>query len=277
MLTDILTALVVIVAVGFVFGILLALCIKLCGIEEDEKKKRVRDVLPGINCGACGYKGCNDYAEALFAGKAKPNLCIPGAESTARELGEILGIDNVEEPEDKIAFVHCNGTCDAACERAIYNGINTCKASAMTNGGPKACLYGCLGCGDCAKVCVSGAICLEAGIARIDTARCIGCGLCVAECPKKIISMIPQEAAAAVFCNSKDKGADARKACTNACIGCKKCEKTCPNQAISVVNNCAVIDYERCSGCGACADVCPTECLKRVSCPDIPEDFSISK
>ena len=135
---------------------------------------------------------------------------------------------------------------------------------------------GCIGCGDCAKVCVSHAICMENGIARVDTRRCVGCGLCAKECPKKIISMIPQEAATAVYCNSKDKGADARKACKNACIGCKKCEKTCPEHAISVINNCAVIDYTKCPGCGLCAECCPTACLKKVTFPDLPENFKLN-
>ena len=274
MLTDILTALAVVASVGLIFGILLALIVHWFGVEEDEKAKRIRAVLPGINCGACGFKGCNSYAEALSRGTAKPNLCVPGAENTAKELGEILGVA-VEEPTDVIAFVRCNGDCTVASEKAVFDGPTSCKARAMLYGGPKACRYGCLGCGDCAKVCVSQAICITNGVARVDTRRCIGCGLCAKECPQRIISMIPQEAAAAVYCSSQDKGADARRMCTNACIGCKKCEKVCPHQAITVKNNCAVIDYTKCAGCGLCAENCPTGCLKKVSFPDLPEDFHL--
>lgn len=275
MLIDVLTALAVVVTVGLLFGILLALFIHLFGIEEDEKSKAVRAALPGINCGACGYKGCNDYAEALSKGLAKPNLCIPGAEAVAKELGAILGVE-VEEPKDVVAFVHCNGTCDATSEKVVYEGIASCKARAMIYGGPKACSYGCLGCGDCAKVCISQAICIANGIARVDTSRCVGCGLCAKECPKKIISMIPQEAATVVYCSSRDKGADARKACKNACIGCKKCEKICPDQAITVTNHCAVIDYTKCTGCGLCVENCPTGCLQKASFPDLPEGFRLN-
>ena len=275
MLNSVLTALIVVVSVGLFFGILLALFIHLFGIEEDEKIKQLRSALPGINCGACGFKGCNDYAEALAKGLTEPNRCIPGAEHTAKELGAILGVE-VEEPKDLIAFVHCNGTCDVAAEKAIYEGIESCKARTMIYGGSKACSHGCIGCGDCAEVCVSQAICVEDGIARVDTSRCVGCGLCAKTCPKHVISMIPQEAKTVVYCNSKDKGADARKACKNACIGCKKCEKACPENAISVIDNCAVIDYSKCTGCGLCAASCPTGCLKTAVFPDLPEGFRLS-
>ena len=269
---DTLTALAVVSSVGIVFGILLALFVHWFGVEENEKAKQIRSVLPGINCGACGYKGCNDYAEALAKGDAKPNLCIPGAEHTAADLGEILGVE-VEEPKDVVAFVHCNGDCTTATEKAVYDGIATCKARAAIYNGPKTCNYGCLGCGDCATVCVSHAIGVKNGVATVDTSRCIGCGMCAATCPKKIISMIPQSAGTVVYCSSKDKGADARKACKNACIGCKKCEKLCPHQAITVQDNCAVIDYSLCTGCGLCAQGCPTGCLQKAHFPDLPRGF----
>lgn len=268
MIIDVLVAFGVVVAISLLLGILLALFVHCFAVEEDETMKNIRACLPGINCGACGFKGCNDYAEALARGEAKPNLCIPGAEDTANAIGAILGVE-VEPPSDRVAFVHCNGSCDAVSIKAVYDGLDNCRAKGMIYGGPSACSYGCLGCGDCLAACSSDAICLENGIARVDTRRCVGCGLCVGVCPKKIISLVPQETAAAVFCSNKDKGADARKACKNACIACKKCEKNCPNGAIAVVNNCAVIDYSKCTGCGACAEGCPTGCLKKVFFPDL--------
>ena len=265
-----LIALAVVAGLGLILGILLALCIRFFHVEEDEKKQKIRECLPGVNCGACGYSGCDGYAEAIANGGAKANLCTPGAESTAKALGELLGIA-VEEPADRVAFVRCNGTCEVVSNKTNYDGINTCKARAMLYGGPKACSYGCLGCGDCAAVCGFDAICMDSGIARIDTSRCVGCGMCTRSCPKNLIIMVPQETAVAVYCNNKNKGAEARKICASACIGCKKCERTCPVGAISVVNNCAVVDYSVCTGCGACADGCPTGCLKKVSFPDLPE------
>lgn len=264
MLIDILTALAVVLSVGILFGVLLALFIHFFGAEEDERVKEIRDALPGINCGSCGFKGCNDYAEALARGEAKPNLCTPGAEAVANKLGEILGV-TVDTAEANVAFVHCNGSCEASNDKAVVDGIDSCKARAMTYAGQKQCIYGCLGCGDCASVCTSNAIKIENGIAVVDKNLCVGCGMCASECPKKLITMIPKKARVAVCCASKDKGADARKACDNACIGCKKCERACPLGAITVTDNCARIDYEKCKGCGLCVKECPTGCLIKMN------------
>ena len=129
--------------------------------------------------------------------------------------------------------------------------------------------------GTASKSHMADAICLTDGIARVDTSRCIGCGLCTHTCPKQIISMLPQEASVAVMCSNTQKGADARRACSNACIACKKCEKACPSGAITVINNLAVVDYSKCTGCGLCASQCPTGCLKNVCFPNLPENFDV--
>lgn len=265
------------VAVGLVFGLALLLGILLAvishcfAVPEDPTYTKIRACLPGINCGACGYKGCDDYASALAEGEEKnPSLCIPGAQGVANQIGEILGVEAAPF-EDVVAFVACNGHCEATKNKADYDGVPTCAAASMLYGGPGACSYGCLGLGDCAKACPANAICTKDGVARVDTSRCLGCGVCAKACPKSIIQMVPQLASVAVMCHNKAKGADARKACQNACIGCKKCEKTCPAGAITVIDNLAVIDYEKCTGCGACAACCPTGCLKAVQFPNLPE------
>ncbi len=271
---DILIAFVFMLAVALLAGVLLLVFSRLFAVEKNPMEKAVRECLPGINCGACGYKGCDDYAAALAEGGVKPNLCVPGTQKVADEISDILGIEKVQV-QDVVAFVACNGHCEATSVLAEYEGVQTCRAASMLYGGPNSCRYGCLGFGDCAAACPSNAICMADGIARIDTTRCLGCGLCRDTCPKRIITMLPQEAAAAVICSNRQSGALARKACKNACIGCKKCEKACPGGAITVKDNLAVIDYTKCTYCGLCVTVCPTGCLKKVYFPDLPEDCDI--
>lgn len=271
---EILTAFLFMLAIALAAGILLLVFSHLFAVQKNPLETAVRECLPGINCGACGYKGCDDYAAALAENNAKSNLCIPGAQKTADQISDILGAPKTKVM-DNVAFVACNGHCGATSDVAEYEGVQTCRAASMLYGGPSSCRYGCLGFGDCAAACPSDAICMADGIARVDTSRCVGCGLCKQACPKQIITMLPQEAAAAVMCSNKQKGADARKACTNACIGCKKCEKACPAQAITVTDNLAHIDYNKCTYCGLCVNECPTGCLKAVFFPNIPEDCDI--
>lgn len=259
-MNEILIALLVVAAIGLIAGVLLVLSARFFRVEEDQRAVELRACLPGVNCGACGYAGCDDYAKALAEGGVKTNLCIPGADEVAAQVASILGVA-AEDVLEQVAVVHCNGTCDATSKKAAYDGISSCRAASMIYGGPDACSYGCLGYGDCAAVCPVDAICLKDGIARIDRRICIGCGMCVKTCPKTIISLVPQVATTANLCSNKDKGAVARKVCTNACIACKKCEKNCPEGAIKVVDNLAVIDYEKCTGCGVCIEGCPTHCL----------------
>lgn len=270
---DILIAFLVMLGVALVAGILITVFSHFFSVPENPLKGEIRACLPGINCGACGYKGCDDYAAALAEGGVAPNLCIPGAQSVADEIGGILGVE-AEPFKDVVAFVSCNGNCDATFKTAEYEGVKTCYAASMIYGGINSCRFGCLGFGDCAAACPAKAICIKDGIAHVNTARCLGCGLCTRTCPKGIINMIPQETATVVMCSNKQKGADAKKACKNACIGCKKCEKTCPHGAIKVIDNLAVIDYEKCVHCEACVKECPTGCLKTAFFPDIPADVS---
>lgn len=266
---NIINVIIAIIPIGLILGVALAFFSAKFAVAENEKAKRVRSFLPGANCGACGFAGCDDYANAIAEGRAEPNLCVPGGAAVAADIGNMLGVE-LAAPERKAAFVHCNGNCDATSKKAEYAGISSCRAAAMLYGGPGVCNFSCIGLGDCAEKCPENAICIKAGIAHVDVTKCIGCGICKNTCPKNIISMVPRTATTAVMCSNKDKGADARKACKNACIGCGKCAKNCKNGAIKVENNLAHIDYSKCTACGECADACPTKCLKKV-------DFSGNK
>lgn len=253
----ILIAVGVITAIGLACAVILVVASKFFAVKVDEKYAALRDCLPGVNCGACGYAGCDSYAAALAEDSSiATNLCIPGGAIVAAQLAEIMGVD-VTTTSKKTASVHCNGTCDNTDIKANYQGIHTCRAAMLTYGGNGLCNYGCLGYGDCAEVCPVDAISLVNGVAVVDIDTCIGCGICTKTCPKGIISMIDTDKRVSIKCSNKEKGAVSRKECKVACIGCKKCEATCPTDAISVVDNLAVIDYDKCIYCGKCAHVCP--------------------
>ncbi len=260
----ILTAFITVTVIGLIAAILLALASHFLSVPENETKLKVRECLPGVNCGACGYTGCDEYAKAVAEDGAKTNLCIPGADAVAADIANVMGVE-AQDVIEMVAFVSCNGNNQVTAKLNEYNGVNTCVAASMIYGGPNACKYGCLGCGDCAVDCPVSAICLEDGIAHVNHSICIGCGLCVRKCPKNIIKLIPQIAKVAVMCNNNEKGGAARKKCQNACIGCKKCELNCPSDAIKVINNLAVIDYKKCTACGKCAEVCPTGCIHTIN------------
>ncbi len=258
---EILIAFLILGVTGVLMGALLAVASHFMAVPEDETVVKLRKCLPGANCGACGYTGCDDYAKALAEGQAKPNLCIPGGGDSAGAISEILGVE-AEAPITLMAVVACNGNRDANPERPAYDGMQTCKAAAVSWGGPNACPTGCLGFGDCMAACPHGAIGVKNGVAVVNPRLCVGCGLCASACPKRIIFLETAGKRAVNICSNREKGAICRKTCKNACIACGKCEKLCPNDAVHVIDNLAVVDPTRCTACGLCVEGCPTGCLK---------------
>ncbi len=259
----IITAILAVTVIGIICAVMLAFASKVMAVKVDERATELRDALPGANCGACGYPGCDGYAAAMAGGGVKTNLCIPGADTVAKQLSAILGVA-FEDVVEKVAVVRCMGDCDATKDRIVYEGITTCAAVKLL-GGKGSCSYGCIGFGDCAAVCPNGAICIEKGIARVDTRKCTGCGMCTTVCPNKIITVERDSIKTAVLCSNKDKGAVTRKKCAVGCIACHKCEKECPAQAIVIENNLSIIDYAKCVDCGHCAEVCPVHCISLCS------------
>ena len=254
-------AVVVLAIIALICGVMLTVASKFMAVEQDELTPQVRECLPGANCGACGFAGCDGYAAALVADPDLPvNLCVPGGASAAEQIGAVLGRD-VGEVVKMVAEVRCSGTCAVTRPKMDYEGIESCAAAKLLFGGSGTCIYGCAGLGDCAKVCPEQAIYLVGGVARVDTSACVGCGLCAKTCPNHVIEMRPAAAHVVVACSSHQKGADTRKACSAGCIGCKLCERNCAAGAITVKDNLASVDYEKCTGRGKCLEVCPSGCL----------------
>lgn len=254
-MTEILIPVLVVAVIGLVAGIGLALASKYMAVPTDERVEKLREALPGANCGACGYSGCDGYAAALAAGETTPDKCSPGGSSTAQQLGEILGVE-VADIKPLVAHIHCGGNPENSTTKYDYFGMQSCTAASLIHQGPLSCSYGCLGFGDCMRACSFGAISISNGRPIICEDLCAACGNCVTACPKSLISIIPKGAPVHADCANKARGAAVAKACKVACLACKLCEKNCPNGAITVVDNRAVINYELCDGCGKCKEVC---------------------
>ncbi len=260
--TVILSALGIMGALGAIFGVVLSIADKKFAVEVDARMSAIREVLGGANCGACGFAGCDAFAEAVVRGEARPDGCPASGAAGAAAIASIMGLDSGAAEEAKTARVFCRGTCDAAKARYSYEGIESCAMAASLAGGPKQCASACLGLGDCIKACAFGAIELADGIARISQDKCVGCGQCTKACPRNIIHLTPANDTVFVACQNHEMAKDARAACTNVCIACGRCVKACVAGAIKVENFCAVIDQTLCSRCGACAKVCPVGCIR---------------
>ncbi|SFG57228.1 electron transport complex, RnfABCDGE type, B subunit [Lachnospiraceae bacterium C7] len=261
-ITAILIAALVVGCVGILIGFFLGIAGEKFKVPVDEREEKILDVLPGNNCGGCGYAGCSSLAAAIAKGEAPVNQCPVGGAPVAALVGEIMGV-KAEEGEKKVAFVKCAGTCDKAKSNYDYTGVKSCSAlKFVPAGGPKACTYGCLGFGECVEACPFDAIHItEGGIAQVDPMACKACGKCIEACPQNIIELVPYNADHIVQCSSKDKGKDVMKACSVGCIACHLCEKNCPSDAIHVVDNIAYIDQDKCTGCGICAQKCPKKII----------------
>ena len=264
---DLITALVVIGGMGLIFGGMLAVFASKFAVEEDARVETICDLLPGANCGACGFPGCVAFAEQVVAGSASVDACIPGGKGTCDNICEVLGVESVASEQRKIAEVYCIGSFDVAPNKFDYHGVQECKAAVLMGGGFKACQYGCLGLGDCARACPFDGVTMgKNGLPIIDLERCTACGSCVKACPRDIIRVVNADRIGkAVLCNSKDRGKATRQACEIGCTGCKACVKVCPQEAIVIEDNLAYIDSSKCDDCGECVEACPRDIIKDVS------------
>ena len=252
-------AVAIVAAIGLVAGLGLAIASVIMAVPKDEKAEKIRECLPGANCGACGFSGCDGYAAALSKGDTEDTaLCAPGGNDTAKAIAGVLGVE-AGAVQPSAAVVLCKGHRRNATEKYIYQGVYSCKMAVQLYGGPKGCVYGCIGLGDCEAACPYDAIHMCDGVARVNPLMCRACRMCVRTCPKGLIEMIPlHRTTAAVTCKNHDKGAKTRKECKVGCIGCMKCVKACEYDAVKVENFVAHVDYSKCIGCGKCHEACPT-------------------
>ena len=277
---DILIPILTLGVLGFLFGIGLAIASKKFTVETDPRLDKIIGLLPGSNCGACGGAGCFGFAEAVLSGKMKIDKCRISSDAAKEEIAKILG-RKLEKDLKKIAVLHCNGS-NKVKDKFVYKGSKDCVAANSVLGGQKECVWGCLGFGDCERVCPFGAIKMSnEGLPVVDKDKCKACNKCVLVCPKSLFTLVPIthpvypvrnfdptkttgiSNGVYIACSSHDLGKDVIAVCSVGCIACRKCEQVCPVDAIHVIDNLAVIDYDKCTSCGKCVEVCPTKCIRK--------------
>lgn len=271
----ILSAVLVLGAIALVSAVILYVCSKKFAVKEDPRLGQVVEVLPGANCGGCGFAGCSGLAGALVkaadAGSLEGLMCPVGGSEVMGKVADLLGMA-IANAEAKVAVVRCNGTCELRQRIASYDGLRTCTAMHASGAGETGCGFGCLGCGDCVAACQFDSIHIneETGLPEVDEKKCTGCGACSKACPRNVIELRkkgPKGRRVFVSCVNKDKGAIAMKACKAACIGCGKCLKECKFEAITVENNLSYINPDKCRLCKKCVEACPTHAIIAVNFP----------
>jgi len=272
------SGLVVLAALGVVFGIALAIVASRFVVKVDPKVEQVRETLPGANCGACGFAGCMGYAEAVVGNPdVATNLCAPGKAAVAEKIAQITG-KAAATVEPKIARVFCQGGKSRSQRKFLYTGVMDCTAAVLAAGGDKSCEFGCLGYGTCMRACPFDAITMsDDGLPVISREKCTACGKCVAACPKQVIELGLMSKAVVISCHSKDKGVDVKKKCQVGCIACGMCVRTCPVDAIRIDNNLARIDHAKCITCGLCVKKCPTNAIHDYLSPRLKASIDPAK
>ncbi|MFZ5688113.1 MAG: RnfABCDGE type electron transport complex subunit B [Bacillota bacterium] len=246
---------------GILFALGLAYAANKFRVDTDPRVELLTNILPGANCGGCGFSGCQNFAEALVADQAELANCRACSPEALAEASALLGKEVVQGIKE-VARVLCGGNSFTAKQTARYEGVRDCRAAILVGNGNKGCVYGCLGLGTCEQVCPFSAITISAEmLPLVDEDKCTGCGKCVKECPRGIIEVLPQNKTVLVLCQSTDKGKTVREVCKVGCIGCKACMKACESGAIEVNDNLARIDVYKCTCCGKCADKCPTKSI----------------
>ncbi len=266
------------VVFGGLLGLGLAIASRKLKVEKDETVEALDGVLPGLNCGSCGYPGCSGYAEALASGEDQDlTKCKPGGAETLEGIGKVLGVSVETDALRMVARVHCIGDNEKAFRSFHYEGIQDCNAATVLYNGDKSCKYGCLGLGSCIKVCPVNAIKKTGtGLVRVDPDICISCGKCVEICPTGVMRMIPEDADYLVACNSRDKGKITKANCKVGCIACRICEKKFPQAGYKVAENLSILDYDaRGEGRGEALKKCPSKCI--IPCRDMIAEENIIK
>jgi Na+-translocating ferredoxin:NAD+ oxidoreductase RNF subunit RnfB len=264
-MTLVLTTALFATILAFVLGITLGFFRDFFAVPKDPLIDKIREVLPGANCGACGFPGCENYAQAIAKGKAGINACTAGGSAVTEKLAQITGMAS-EQIQQIVAVLTCQGSVIHTPLKGKYTGIKTCRGAKLSVGSTKLCSWGCLGYGDCVKVCKFDALVMDydKGLPTVDYTKCTGCRMCISECPQGILKGVPNDQKGAIIlcANRNPIKQGVIKSCKIACIKCGLCVKQCPQQCIDLSTHIPVVDLSKCNSCGTCVEKCPTKVFK---------------
>ena len=146
-------------------------------VEEDPRIDEVEKMLPGANCGGCGFAGCRGMADALVKRDDISELFCPvGGGDCMKAVAAYLG-KAAAEKQPEVATVRCGGTCEKRPRTNDYNGVRSCAVASSLYVGETACAFGCLGFGDCVVACAFDAIHINpaTGLPEVDPEKCTAC------------------------------------------------------------------------------------------------------
>ncbi len=257
-------ALIIMGGLGLLFAAFLAVADKFLRVEENPLIGEINDVLPGANCGACGYAGCYAFAEGVVEGKAPVNGCPVGGEDCSSDVAKLMGVD-ADAAEKFYPVVMCQGTNENAYDKPVdYVGPMTCETMDLVNAGPKSCNYGCLGGADCVNACTFDAMIMaENGLPQIVKELCTGCMACVSACPKNLIEMHPDSHKLFVLCKNEDDTKRSKNQCAVACTGCSACTRKAVG--VEMANNRAIVNYDELDISTVDISKCKTEAIVDIS------------
>ncbi len=250
--------------VGLTFGTLIALANRKLRVWEDPRINSVTDILPGANCGACGFAGCRAFAEAAVEGVIAPAGCTVMGEGELEDVAALLGVD-AGEAVKRVARLLCAGGSQVAPKKAIYDGLESCAAAVAVSGGGKACPWGCIGLSDCAVSCDFDAIRMnEFDLPEVDIELCTACGDCVNACPLDLFVLMPLDHKLIVQCRNLLEGEASTDLCSVACNACGRCAADEPS-VVTMQNGLAVVNYEAIDRATPAATArCPTGAIQWV-------------